>query len=196
MKKAASPLILGVVASLFTGCAGGFDCPFERPACCENVLFGCGPFDLPNGCSCSDYFMKSFSGFTLPNQLSRQTLISAKGGLADVTGTWRSTGTKTNSTACPTLPRSATSTLLIREENKKVSVKLLGYSTLRGNRVGEVVRVQGAYKVPFLGCEAFIKSEIKPTSAANSPVTTTVDWRCKVASRSCSVTYTGNAKRL
>lgn len=196
MKPAVRPLLLGLLTSIVSGCAGGFDCPFERPSCCDNVLFGCGPFDLPNGCSCGDYFLKSFTGFNLPNQFPNQTLISAKGGLADVTGTWRATGSKTNANACPTLPRSATSTLLIREENKKVSVKLLGYSTLRGNRVGEVVRVQGAYKMPLLGCEAFIKTEISPASATNSPVTTTVDWRCKVPSRSCSVTYKGNAKRL
>lgn len=195
MKHAVRPLVLGFLTSVITGCAGGFDCPFERPACCENVLFGCGPFDLPNGCSCGDYFLKSFNGFNLPNQNPPQTSLWAKG-LTDVTGTWRATGMKTNSNSCPTLPRSATSTLLIREENKKVSVKLLGYSTLRGNRVGELVRVQGAYKVPLLGCEAFIKTELNPTSAANSPITTTVDWRCKVPSRSCSVTYTGNAKRL
>lgn len=196
MKKTVRPLFLGVVASLLTGCAGGFDCPFERPACCSNVLFGCGPFDLPNGCSCGDYFLKSFTGVNLPNQWPRQTLVTAKGGLADISGTWRATGTRDNPRACPLLPRSATSTLLIREENKKVSVKLLGYSTLRGNRVGEVVRVQGAYKMPLLGCEAFIKTEINPKSTSNSPVTTSVDWRCKVASRSCSVTYTGYAKRL
>lgn len=196
MRKTVRPLFFGVVASLLTGCAGGFDCPFERPSCCDNALFGCGPFDLPNGCSCGDYFFKSFTGVNLPNKWPRQTLVTAKGGLADVTGTWRAIGTRNNTAACPLLPKSATSTLLIREENKKVSVKLLGYSTLRGNRVGEVVRVQGAYKMPLLGCEAFIKTEINPTSASNSPVTTSVDWRCKVASRSCSVTYTGYAKRL
>lgn len=189
-------LLLALGTSISTGCAGGFDCPFERPSCCDNVLFGCGPFDLPNGCSCGDYFSKSFTGVPLPKHLPRQTLLSAKGGLTDATGTWRVTGAKTNLKTCPTLPRSATSTLLIREENKKVSIKLLGYSTLRGNRFGEVIRAQGAYKMPLLGCEAFIKTEMTPTSAANSSVTTTVDWRCKVASRSCSVTYKGNAKRL
>jgi hypothetical protein len=196
MNRQIRPLLLATLASLITGCAGGFDCPFDRPSCCDNVLFGCGPFDLPNGCSCSDYFLKSFSGFKLANQTPRQTLISAQGVLADTSGTWRTTGTKTNSKACPLLPASATSTLLIREENKKVSIKLLGYSTLRGNRVGDVVRVQGAYKMPPLGCEAFIKTELTPTSATNSPVTTTVDWKCKVPSRSCTVTYKGNAKRL
>jgi len=196
MKLSVRPLIFGVVSSILTGCAGGFDCPFDRPSCCDNVLFGCGPFEFPNGCSCGDYFLKSFSGFPLPNQRPQPIHMTPKGGLTDVTGTWRAIGSKTDTKACPTLPRSPTSTLLIREENKKVSVKLIPFSTLRGNRVGDVIRVQGAYKMPLLGCEAFIKTELIPSSATNSPVTTTVDWRCKVPSRSCSVTYKGTAKRL
>ena len=48
-------LIAIALALLISGCSG-LNCPFERPDCCDNFVFGCGPFDLPDGCDCGDYF--------------------------------------------------------------------------------------------------------------------------------------------
>jgi hypothetical protein len=47
-------LIVIALALLISGCSG-LNCPFERPDCCDNLVFGCGPFDLPDGCDCGDY---------------------------------------------------------------------------------------------------------------------------------------------
>ena len=186
---------LALIVCLASGCSGGFDCPFDRPSCCDNVLFGCGPFDLPNGCSCGDYFIKSFSGGVKSNQTPKAGTISALD-LRDTTGTWRAAGQKQIKTACPLLPVAPTTTLLIREETQRVSMKVQGITTLKGLRVGNVIKVQGAYKVPGIGCEAFIKAELTPSSVSTSPLTSTIDVRCINKKLSCNVSYKGTARKL
>lgn len=195
MRKALA-IFSAVTLSLLSGCGGGFDCPFERPSCCDNVLFGCSIWDLPQGCSCDDYFLRSFNGAKLADQTPRMSRITPAGVMADTTGTWRATGAKTVRTACPIMPQSSTSTILVREQNKKVSMKVLGYTTLSGTRVGDVVRAQGAYKMAPLKCEAFIKAEMTPNSAVNAPMTVNINWVCKDKKQSCSVTFSGVAKKL
>lgn len=186
---------LALLAFIASGCSGGFDCPFDRPACCDNVLFGCGPFDLPNGCSCGDYFIKSFSGAVKSTQGPRSETVSALD-LSDATGTWRAAGQKQIKSACPLLPITPTTTLLIREESQRVSMKVQGITTLKGLRVGKVIKVQGAYKVPGIGCEAFIKAEFTPSNVSTSPLTSTIDVRCINKKLSCNVSYKGTAKKL
>lgn len=184
------------LASLMVGCGGGFDCPFERPSCCDNVLFGCSIWDMPQGCSCDDYFLRSFNGVKLANQTPRNPQVTVAGVIADTSGTWRATGSKTVATACPMMPQTNTATILMREQNKKVSMKILGYGTLTGSRVGDMIRARGAYKLPGFSCEAFISAEMMPSSAANSPISTTINWVCKNPKQSCNVTLKGTAKRL
>lgn len=186
-----------LIACIASGCAGGFDCPFDRPSCCDNVLFGCGPFDLPNGCSCGDYFIRSFNGAVKSNQQPQSSLVSIRGNtISDTTGTWRAGGQKKVRTACPLLPLAPTTTLLIREETDRVSMKIQGFTTLKGLRVGNVIKVQGAYKVPGTGCEAFIKTELTPSSVSTSPISSTIDVKCVNKKLSCTVSYSGTAKKL
>ena len=112
-------LLACLTTVILTGCEGG-NCPFQRPACCDNALFGCGPFDLPTGCSCGDYFSRSFQGEIKP---SHQNLFTS----ADLSmdGTWRVSLTKTAG-GCSYLQNSTKGTLLVRERSKKVSIKLRG----------------------------------------------------------------------
>lgn len=188
--------LLSASAMLFAVGCGGFDCPFDRPACCDNVLFGCTIWDLPQGCSCEDYALRSYAGVRLANQTPKQPPVTVSGVLADTSGTWRATGTKTSRNACPSMPMTSTSTLLIREQNRKVNVKILGYGTLNGSRTGDVIRAQGAFKVPGLGCEAFMRSEMVPASAVSSPMTVDISWVCRNPRQSCNVTLKGTARRL
>ena len=187
MRAALVSFSVAIFALFGSGCGGGFDCPFERPSCCDNVLFGCSIWDLPQGCSCEDYFLRSFSGAKLAQQSSKQPVMTA-GVLADVSGTWRVTASKTVRSACPLFPQTNTGTILMREQSKKVSMKALGYTTLNGMRVGDVLRTQGAYKLPVLKCEGFIKTEMTPASASSSPFSTTINWVCKDSRQSCTVT--------
>lgn len=178
-------------AFVFTGCnGGGANCPWERPSCCDNNLFGCGPFDIPQGCSCGDYLSRSFQGFPIQSKAasSRQTLNTSE-------GTWRVALTKSGD-GCSYLKKQAVTTLLLRERNQQISAKLLGFVTLRGNRVGRNVRTRGRIKVPFSQCLADVKSAITLSSATAGKVTGTVDVSCPTPNLSCSASYSGTLKKL
>ena len=189
-----------VLSGLLWGCSGGFNCPFDKPACCDNVVFGCGAFDLPDGCSCEDYALRSFSGAKRDDAHPQSALMSvdstARARAISASGTWRSIGHKTVSASCPLFPNRVTRTLIIRQTGARVRVKMMGYGTLRGTRARNTVRAQGAYKVPALGCIAFVRSQLSVESAVSSPHTVAIDWRCQQRINSCSVTYRGIAKKL
>lgn len=174
-----------------SGCeGGGGSCPWERPSCCDNVLFGCGPFDLPQGCSCGDYFSRSFQGSPLQSQVQ-----SSRRAVATTEGTWRVTLTKSGE-GCSYLKRASTATVLIRERDQQVSMKLLGFVTLRGNRVGRAVRTRGRLKVPFSRCAADVKSDISLSSLRAGSVSGKVEVSCLNQALSCSAVYTGSIKKL
>lgn len=189
-----------VLSGLLWGCASGFNCPFDRPSCCDNVVFGCGTFDLPSGCSCSDYFLRSFNGAMLPQTPAQSVMMSARSRVRAqriaAAGTWRATAQKTDPAACPLFPNNVTGTLLLRETGSRVSMKLLGYGTMRGLRARNTVRAKGAYKVSALGCIAFVQSELSLTNPSSSPYTVTLNWRCQNEANSCSATYQGSIKKL
>jgi hypothetical protein len=75
-------------------------------------------------------------------------------------------------------------------------MKIQGLTTLKGLRVGDVIKVQGAYKIPGIGCEAFIKAELTPSSVSTSPLTSSIDVKCVNQKLSCNVSYKGTAKKL
>jgi hypothetical protein len=189
-----------VLSGLLWGCASGFNCPFDRPSCCDNVVFGCGTFDLPSGCSCSDYFLRSFNGTTLPQTPAQSVMISARSRVraqrVAAAGTWRATAQKTDFAACPLFPNNVTATLLLRETGSRVSMKLLGYGTMRGLRARNTVRAKGAYKVSALGCVAFVQSQLSLTNPSGSAYTVTLNWSCQSKANSCSATYQGSIKKL
>ena len=173
------------------GCnGGGGNCPWERPSCCDNNLFGCGPFDLPQGCSCGDYFSRSFQGFPIQQRRTpqRSTPLSME-------GTWRLAVQK-NGGGCSYLSKQSTATVLIRDRNQQVSAKLLGFVTLRGNRSGRNVRPRGQIKVPFPRCVADVTTNINLSSATSGAVTATVNVSCQNQSLSCSTSYSGSIKKM
>jgi hypothetical protein len=186
-----SIVVLVVCLYSLVGCeGGGGSCPWERPSCCDNVLFGCGPFDLPQGCSCGDYFSRSFQGAPLQSQSE-----SARRALTTTEGTWRVTLTKSGD-GCSYLKKQTTATVLIRERNQQVSLKLLGFVTLRGSRVGRTMRTRGRLKVPFSRCAADVKSDINLSSLRAGTVSGSVAVSCAREGLSCSATYSGSLKKL
>lgn len=183
-------LLLGcLTAVILTGCEGG-NCPFQRPACCDNALFGCGPFDLPNGCSCGDYFSRSFRGAI---QQPRENLFTR----ADLSmdGTWRVSLTKTSG-GCSYLQKTAKGTLLVRERSKKVSIKVRGVATLRGDRRNKRVGARGQVKSVFPKCTASISSAFTLIDSMNANVSGGVVVSCSNSSLSCQASYEGKAARL
>jgi hypothetical protein len=185
---------LGTIVALvfaLAGCeGGGGNCPWNRPSCCDNHLFGCGPFDLPQGCSCGDYLSRSFRGDPLQSKAApvRQTLNSLQ-------GTWRALLTK-NGNDCSYLKKQTTTTVLIRERNQQITMKLLGLATLRGNRVGRNVRTRGQMRVPLSQCSAEVKSDVTLSSANAGTISGTINVTCRSQNLSCSAAYSGALKKL
>ena len=181
-----------LVALLFaSGCTGGGgNCPWERPSCCDNNLFGCGPFDIPQGCSCGDYFSRSFQGFPL-----QQKAVPRRSTLNTMEGTWRVSLQK-NGSGCSYLSKQSTATLLVRERSQQVSVKLLGFVTLRGSRTGKNVKPRGQIKMPYPRCTADVTTDITLSSATTGTLTGTIAVTCQNQSLSCAASYNGSLSKL
>jgi hypothetical protein len=183
-------VISSFCALLLIGCEGGGNCPWNRPSCCNNKLFGCGPFDIPQGCSCSNYFSRSFQGFPLEHKATppRSTLNTME-------GTWRVALQKSGG-GCSYLNKQSTATVLVRERNQQVTVKLLGFVTLRASRSGRNLKPRGQLKLPYLRCTADVTSDINLSSATTAALTGNVVVSCLKKSLSCSASYTGYLKKL
>lgn len=182
------------LASSLVGCGGGFNCPFERPSCCDNLTFGCGPFDIPQGCSCGDYFSRSFNNIARARQEPLMTPARARA--VGSAGTWRISASQTVSDGCPLLPKSVTYTVLIREKRRRVQVKVPGYLMLRGKRAGRKVRTQGSYSVALLGCRGSVRGDVNLRDPSNASLRVAIDATCENPDLSCDVTYEGSARRL
>jgi len=180
-----------VLAIIVAGCnGGGGNCPWERPSCCDNNLFGCGPFDLPQGCSCGDYSSRSFQGFPLMTRAAPPPSTSLS-----MNGTWRLALQK-NGSACTYLSKQSTSTVLVRERKQQVSMKLVGFTTLRGNRIGKALKPRGRMRIPHPKCSAEVDADVTLTGPATANVVGTVTVTCLDQSLSCTTTYRGNLKKL
>lgn len=190
MRNVVRSAVLACFTLIFlAGCEGG-NCPFQRPACCDNALFGCGPFDLPTGCSCGDYFSRSFQGV---QRVKKESLFTR----ADLTidGSWRVSLKKTSG-GCSYLQDSARGTILARERLTKVSLKLRGVTTLKGDRRHKRVRARGQYKSLFPKCTASLSSTFGLIDSMNANVSGTIVVSCQNAALSCQASYEGRAARL
>lgn len=182
--------LLTALAISFTSCSGGISCPFTPPSCCENALFGCGPFDLPQGCSCNDYFSRSFSGGAKSTPArpprSRKTPRDE---------TWRITLRKTSG-SCPYLANQVTGTVLIRSAGNLVQVRPIGYPTLRGTRSRKLLRVRGTQTIGFAGCKAAISGALSQVSSSGGDVSASIDLACRTQVLSCQATFSGQARKV
>lgn len=188
---------LSLISALFvivtvSGCGGGFNCPFQRPSCCDNVIFGCGPFDLPQGCSCGDFFSNSFRGkFAVKQgQLIRMSTATAA-------GKWRAKLTRRTSN-CRSILASLVSNVNISQSGSRVTLTAPGVATLRGTRTNNTINATGQYTpMLLLGCDAQISSKMDLTAADKANVTGNVTIKCKSRpSNNCSASYSGEAMKL
>jgi hypothetical protein len=183
-------VLWAVAFVVIVGCDSGASCPFDRPTCCDNALFGCGPFDIPQGCSCEDYFSRAFSGAPL-----QKKIMSGKIREVSTGGTWRISLKRTGA-ACAYLSEKITRTVLIRERRGNVTAKIVGFANLRGDRVGRNAKLRGQLKVPVSRCVANMVADFRLVSAPQALVTGTVTVQCKDARLTCDAAYSGIAKRL
>jgi hypothetical protein len=188
---------LVVLLGVLSGCDGGFDCPFNRPACCDNTLFGCSPYEIPSGCSCGDYFSRSFYSSEPSARISSIAAQVHQRAVSRTShGTWRFGGSKLDMSACPFIPQRVTRTVLIREKKRQVQIKIPGYTTLRGKRVGNRVRAKGSFSVALIGCRGALSGDMTLRGSYAASARVSLNAQCQNSQLSCQVTFEGTAQRL
>lgn len=181
-----------LISLTVSGCGGGFNCPFQRPSCCDNVLFGCGPFDMPQGCSCGDFFSNSFRGSyaVKQGQLMRMTANTAA-------GRWRVKLNRTTSN-CRSILSTVVSNVTLSQSGSRVTLTAPGIATMRGTRTNNTINTTGQYTpMLMLGCDAQLSSKMELTAVDKANVTGDVTITCRSRpSNNCSATYRGEAAKL
>ncbi len=172
-----------------SGCSGG-NCPFTRPSCCDNALFGCGPFDLPQGCSCADYFSRSFSG--APLSLTATARPSSR---AAKDSTWRISLEKRTGD-CSYISDRVRTTLLMRTQGRQLFVRALGYPRLRGTRSGRTIHIMGQHRLGLPACTISTSAAITLSRTTQGQIKGSVAVSCQNTLLSCSAEFTGEARRI
>lgn len=193
--KGASLLVLGtlvsaVLALVLSGCSGGFNCPFEKPSCCDNALFGCGTFDLPSGCSCSDYFSSAV------NKIDSRTLKVARATVrARFSGAWRVALSRGQAT-CPATPASLQGSVGISQTGNRISLRVPGYGTVRGVARGNGFEADSNYSSLPLSCSAKLHVSVGLVSPNSASVAVQTTVTCPKAVQGCSASYSGKGQRV
>lgn len=159
------------------GCGGGL-CPIDVPDCCRNVVFGCGPFELPFGCSCSDY------GYPFTTQSKRVVLPAA---VAPET-VWNGTLKQRNS-SCPGLPDVLKGNLQIFTSSRGVQITVPGYGKLYGQRRSNRYVASGSYS-PFTACIGKTRVKMAASKERKAHTSVAMSYHCN-GRRVCSAQYDG-----
>lgn len=176
---------LGVLFSSLVSCGGGFNCPIDPPSCCYNVLFGCGLFDLPGGCSCDDYGLGFRTGLVTRGAASNANAVP---GLA---GTWRGTLARQSTTCSYALPK-VSGGIKINSRGDSLRLSVPGFGDLFGSR-GKNVRanraaLQGMYRRG--NCLADVRANLSTRRAGLSEARVKVTLACGRADV-CRSLYSG-----
>ena len=170
----------------FVGCADGIDCPFDTPSCCYNVLFGCGPFDLPSGCSCSRYGLSyhgASSAFFSPRAATTHSF----------SGIWSGTLLQ-ESSECSSFLREISGILSVRELRNRIIVTVPGYGRMRGLKNSRGFGVSGQYFMPFSRCKSSIQATFMELESGVGSLQVRLGTGCNAQPR-CSASYQGTIQR-
>ena len=168
------------------GCNNGLDCPIDPPSCCYDALFGCELFDLPMGCSCSQY------GFVTAN--AKQSLTSAASTASQkspgLSGSWSGVLSQ-NSSSCPGFLPKVSGLVKVRTQKNSVKITVPGYGTLKGKaRTRNRLTASGKYTEPLSSCKAEVTVSIASARAGLGRVGSKVKLDCGRALQ-CSSQYVG-----
>ena len=180
MERWLKSLIFFFFCGLLAGCGGGFNCPFNPPQCCYNVLFGCGPFDIPFGCECSSYGLARVAPATAP-----ATFAGKK-----VSDVWSGALSRKRS-SCPGIPATLRGRVVIKTTGRRIAVTVPGYGVLRGQRRGRVYRAKGAY-APFTPtCQGTATVTLAPQAGRRAGIDAVMSYGCGETNL-CSARYRGS----
>jgi hypothetical protein len=173
------------------GLGGGFNCPFNVPSCCYDSLFGCGTFDLPEGCSCSQYGFYSKENISALQYFSPAPKTASK----NLSGTWRGNLKKQSST-CRALPAKVDGIVRIYDNPTSVSVAVPGYGTLRGGKSNtRGFKANGKYSSYFLACRADVSTVFTKSSFSRGTLQANVEYVCG-GRVSCTAQYKGTITKI
>lgn len=170
---------------------GDGDCPFDPPRCCYNVLFGCGPFDLPEGCSCRDYglfFNRNISSNVMPmkNASMASPLLGKE---------WMGTLMQTGGT-CSSAPKQVSGIVIVnRRKDGRVTIAVPGYGNLVGRVRGSTITANGSFTPLFSSCRSQVATTMKKVNSRLSPTRSTFKYVCR-SEVVCDAAYSGVLKHF
>ncbi len=181
---------LGAAVLLCAGCEGGIDCPIDPPACCENVVFGCGLFDLPQGCSCSQYGL----AYTKLPPAPLTAAVAPRSVSPGLSGNWSGI-LQRGATTCSTLPAALRGSVRVAERKGIVNVTIAGYGQLRGKTTTAGYSVTGRYSVPFSSCSAKLATKFTTLRRGTGKAQVQIDYSCSKSKYACSAQYRGTLQK-
>ncbi len=174
-----------IIALCATGCGGGIDCPIDTPDCCYNVLFGCGFFDLPSGCSCDHYglsYQGAAAAFTKPRA------VPSRG----MNGNWSGALQKSQSSS-PSFLNRVSGMVAVKEQGNRVTVTVPGYGKLRGLKSSKGYTVSGQYGSFLSTCKSTVRASFIKSRAGSGTLQIGVNYNC--GRSSCSAQYRGTIQQ-
>lgn len=197
MQKPMNKYFLIVIFSLMIGAIGcdtsseGGFCPSNIPSCCYDSLFGCGTFELPAGCSCSDYgFMDRVNAKKLLQSKPANKIVRAKG---DLTGVWSGI-LKQKSNSCSILNlKQINGVASIRDQKRSVILTIPGYGRLTGRKNGKVTSASGTYSKNSI-CSSIIDINITSMKDGVASLKSHISTRCAMRPQ-CEANYNGIIQR-
>jgi hypothetical protein len=189
--RAQKIVFLFAICLSFFGCAGGGGfCPVNIPSCCYDTLFGCGTFDLPSGCSCSDYGYMSRVDSNKFLSKNHQKKSTPSNGLS---GRW--TGIlKQKSSTCSSFLKQINGVIQINDSTKRISVKVPGYGTLKGTKRPKGFKASGSYRPMLSFCNAKIGVNFSSIKNGVASTDTSINLSC-LGMKSCTANYKGTLQR-
>lgn len=193
LKKMRKHFIIAFIAASVVGCDNGFNCPMDPPSCCFNLVFGCGLFDLPAGCSCSDFssVLVAPARLASPKNLrtSDNTKISKSPGIS---GHWDGDlGRVENS--CSVSLSQISGKITVKKVGDKATISVPNYGALQGRNRGALTTARGVYRQS--GCQANVGASIRNWRAGRARAIVNTQISCK-SGLSCSAKFVGLIKKI
>ncbi len=185
--------VTALLAVAAVGCNNGFNCPIDPPSCCFNLVFGCGLFDLPTGCSCSDFFSVPVAPATLVNSKSllatEMVKVSKSPGIS---GRWNGDlGRVKNS--CSVSLAQVSGNIVVKKEGTRATIEVPNYGVLKGQTKGALTTARGSYRQG--GCQADVGASVRNLRAGKARSVVSAKISCKDG-LSCSAQFRGELKKI
>lgn len=193
LKRIKKHLLIALIATSVIGCDNGFNCPMDPPSCCFNLVFGCGLFDLPAGCSCSDFSSVLVAPAKLVSSKKLQTIGNTKLSKAPgITGNWDGDLGRVENSCSASLSQ-ISGKITVTKASDKATIDVPSYGALRGLNRGALTTARGIYRQS--GCQANVGASIRNLRAGRALAIVNTQLSCK-SGLSCSAQFKGLIRKI